>query len=167
MNLHTWLHALSPESTTCVIPIQSIQTRMADERAIAALLLSPPSVIALRPIRIGIYSHFWLLLQEYTGTCMYMYMYTYMYIDIHRIQHTDSMAPSFVKFCQVYHAFARAHTSVYFGPILLLHEYTLHSYTTKYTLHYVYSNPDLDFLAHHSRYSSSTQYTACSTRCTS
>ena len=26
---------------------------MADERAIAALLLSPPSVIALRPIRIG------------------------------------------------------------------------------------------------------------------
>ena len=53
------------------------------------------------------------------------------------------MAPSFVKFCQVYHAFARAHTTVYLGPILLLHEYTLHSYTTKYTLHYVYSNPAL------------------------
>ena len=57
------------------------------------------------------------------------------------IQYTDSMAPSFVKFCQVYHAFARAHTSVYFAAILLLHEYTLHSYTTKYTLHYVYSHP--------------------------
>eukprot|EP01048_Picozoa_sp_COSAG05_P006169 COSAG05_NODE_388_length_10440_cov_10.200677_4_plen_73_part_00 len=40
----------------------------------------------------------------------------------------------FVKFTM----HARAHTSVYFGPILLLHEYTLHSYTTKYTLHYVY-----------------------------
>ena len=53
------------------------------------------------------------------------------------------MAPSFVKFCQVYHAFARAHTTVYLGPILLLHEYTLHSYTTKYTLHYVYSYPAL------------------------
>ena len=66
----------------------------------------------------------------------------YMYIDIHRIQYTDSMAPSFVKFCQVYHAFARAHTSVYFGPILLLHVYTLHSYTTKYTLHYLYCSPD-------------------------
>ena len=64
-----------------------------------------------------------------------------MYIDIQRIQYTDSMAPSFVKFCQVYHAFARAHTTVYFRPILLLHEYTLHSYTTKYTLHYVYSHP--------------------------
>ena len=88
-------------------------------------------------IRVGIYSHFWLLLHEYT----LLYMYTYMYIDIQRIQYTDSMAPSFVKFCQVYHAFARAHTSVYFGPILLLHEYTLHSYTTKYTLHYVYSHP--------------------------
>ena len=44
------------------------------------------------------------------------------------------MAPSFVKFCQVYHSFARAHTTVYLGPILLLHAYTLHSYTTKYTL---------------------------------
>ena len=32
--------------------------------------------------------------------------------------------PSFVKFCQVYHAFARTHTSVYFKPILLLHVYT-------------------------------------------
>ena len=53
VNLHTWLHALSHKSTTCVIRIQSIQTWMADERAIAALLLSPPSVIALRPIRIG------------------------------------------------------------------------------------------------------------------
>ena len=52
VNLHTWLHALSHKSTTCVIRIQSIQTWMADERAIAALLLSPPSVIALRPIRI-------------------------------------------------------------------------------------------------------------------
>ena len=63
---------------------------------------------------------------------------------VYNIQTADSMAPSFVKFCQVYHAFARTHTSVYFGPILLLHEYTLHSYTTKYTLHYVlyvYSNP--------------------------
>ena len=108
-----------------------------------------------------------LLLHEYTLLDLVLYMYTYMYIDIQRIQYTDSMAPSFVKFCQVYHAFARAHTTVYFGPILLLHEYTLHSYTTKYTLHYVYSNPDLDFLVHHSRYSSSTQYTACSTRCTS
>ena len=88
--------------------------------------------------RVGIYSHFWLLLHEYT----LLYMYTYMYIDIQRIQYTDSMAPSFVKFCQVYHAFARAHTTVYLGPILLLHEYTLHSYTTKYTLHYVYSHPD-------------------------
>ena len=52
VNLHTWLYALSRKSTTCVIRIQSIQTWMADERAIAALLLSPPSVIALRPIRI-------------------------------------------------------------------------------------------------------------------
>ena len=82
--------------------------------------------------RVGIYSHFWLLLHEYT----LLYMYMYMYIDIQHIQYTDSMAPSFVKFCQVYHAFARAHTTVYLGPILLLHEYTLHSYTTKYTLHY-------------------------------
>ena len=89
--------------------------------------------------RVGIYSHFWLLLHEYT----LLYMYTYMYIDIQRIQYTDSMAPSFVKFCQVYHAFARAHTTVYLGPILLLHEYTLHSYTTKYTLHYVYCSPGL------------------------
>ena len=93
--------------------------------------------IAAEP-RASIYSHFWLLLHEYT----LLYMYTYMYIDIQRIQYTDSMAPSFVKFCQVYHAFARAHTTVYLGPILLLHEYTLHSYTTKYTLHYVYSSPD-------------------------
>ena len=84
----------------------------------------------------GIYSHFWLLLHEYT----LLYMYTYMYIDIQRIQYTDSMAPSFVKFTM----HARAHTSVYFGPILLLHEYTLHSYTTKYTLHYVYSHPAPD-----------------------
>ena len=88
-------------------------------------------------VRVGIYSHFWLLLHEYT----LLYMYLYMYIDIQHIQYTDSMAPSFVKFCQVYHAFARTHTSVYFGPILLLHEYTLHSYTTKYTLHYVYCSP--------------------------
>ena len=62
VNLHTWLHALSHKSTTCVIPTeppsatcvmqnQSIPTWMSDERAIAALLLSPPSVIALRPIR--------------------------------------------------------------------------------------------------------------------
>ncbi len=87
--------------------------------------------------RVGIYSHFWLLLHEYT----LLYMYMYMYIDMQHIQYTDSMAPSFVKFCQVYHAFARTHTSVYFGPILLLHEYTLHSYTTKYTLHYVYCSP--------------------------
>ena len=43
-----------------------------------------------------------------------------------------------------YHACARTHTSVYFGPILLLHEYTLHSYTTKYTLHYVYCSPARD-----------------------
>ena len=54
VNLHTWLHALSHKSTTCVIRIQSIQTWMADERAIAALLLSPPSVIALRPIDLRI-----------------------------------------------------------------------------------------------------------------
>ena len=64
VNLHTWLHALShksttcvmhtqPQSATCVMQNQSPRTRMADERAIAALLLSPPSVIALRPIRIG------------------------------------------------------------------------------------------------------------------
>ena len=33
VNLHTWLHALSHQSTTCVIRIQSIQTWMADERA--------------------------------------------------------------------------------------------------------------------------------------
>ena len=92
-------------------------------------------LVACALLRVGIYSHFWLLLHEYT----LLYMYMYMYIDIQRIQYTDSMAPSFVKFCQVYHAFARAHTTVYLGPILLLHEYTLHSYTTKYTLHYVYS----------------------------
>ena len=73
--------------------------------------------------RVGIYSHFWLLLHEYT----LLYMYTYMYIDIQRIQYTDSMAPSFVKFCQVYHAFARTHTSVYFRPILLL---LVHVYPT-------------------------------------
>ena len=96
-----------------------------------------PAAARGRAARAAIYSHFWLLLHEYT----LLYMYTYMYIDIQRIQYTDSMAPSFVKFCQVYHAFARTHTSVYFGPILLLHEYTLHSYTTKYTLHYVYSHP--------------------------
>ena len=42
VNLHTWLHALSHKSTTCVIRIQSIQTWMTAERAIAALLLSPP-----------------------------------------------------------------------------------------------------------------------------
>ena len=100
-------------------------------------------------VRVGIYSHFWLLLHEYT----LLYMYTYMYIDIQRIQYTDSMAPSFVKFCQVYHAFARAHTTVYLGPILLLHEYTLHSYTTKYTLHYVYSHPGRARLAWHLAYS--------------
>ena len=93
-------------------------------------------------IRAAVYSHFWLLLHEYT----LLYMYLYMYIDIQHIQYTDSMAPSFVKFCQVYHAFARTHTSVYFGPILLLHEYTLHSYTTKYTLHYVYSHPGTRYL---------------------
>ena len=52
-NLHACRITLSHKSTTCVIRIQSIQTWMADERAIAALLLSPPSVIALRPIRIG------------------------------------------------------------------------------------------------------------------
>ena len=63
MNPHPSLHALSHKSTTCVIPTeppsatcvmqnQSIPTWMSDERAIAALLLSPPSVIALRPIRI-------------------------------------------------------------------------------------------------------------------
>ena len=75
-----------------------------------------------------------------TTGCIRIQLYVY---HTHRIQYTDSMAPSFVKFCQVYHAFARAHTTVYLGPILLLHEYTLHSYTTKYTLHYVYSNPVL------------------------
>ena len=64
VNLHTWLYALShksttcvihtePPSATCVIQNQSNQTWRSDERAIAALLLSPPSVIALRPIRIG------------------------------------------------------------------------------------------------------------------
>ena len=99
---------------------------------------SVPRSYSSTVLRVGIYSHFWLLLHEYT--LLYSTMYTYMYIDIQRIQYTDSMAPSFVKFCQVYHAFARAHTNVYFGQILLLHEYTLHSYTTKYTLHYVYSH---------------------------
>ena len=67
------------------------------------------------PNMVRIYSHFWLLLHEYT----LLYMYTYMYIDIQRIQYTDSMAPSFVKFCQVYHAFARTHrsTTVESGPV--------------------------------------------------
>ena len=45
--------------------------------------------------RVGIYSHFWLLLQEYT--LLYMYMYMYMYINIQRIQYTDSMVPSFAR----------------------------------------------------------------------
>ena len=95
-------------------------------------LLSGPS--GPGEIRVGIYSHFWLLLHEYT----LLYMYTYMYIDIQRIQYTDSMAPSFVKFCQVYHAFARTHTSVYFGPILLSGTlYVEHLYKTYITIYII------------------------------
>ena len=82
-------------------------------------------------------------------TLQYTYIYIqYTYIDIHRIQYTDSMVPSFTMHARIlpcmrsfYHACARIHTSVYFRPILLLHVYKLHSYTTKYTLHYVYSIP--------------------------
>ena len=63
VNLQAELHTLSHKSTTCVMHTEPqfgymcyaesvTRIRMADERAIAALLLSPPSVIALRPIRI-------------------------------------------------------------------------------------------------------------------
>ena len=84
---------------------------------------------------------------RYTYMYMYTYMYVYMYIDIQRIQYTESMAPSFVKFCQVYHAFARAHTSVYFGPILLLLYMNIHYTPTLQNIHYTTYIPSLRVLA--------------------
>eukprot|EP01048_Picozoa_sp_COSAG05_P046255 COSAG05_NODE_27389_length_155_cov_367.392857_1_plen_50_part_10 len=41
-----WQTHMADPSATCVIQNQSNQTWRSDERAIAALLLSPPSVIA-------------------------------------------------------------------------------------------------------------------------
>ena len=58
--------------------------------------------------RAAIYSHFWLLLQEYT----LLYTYTYTYIDIQRIQYTDSMVPSFANF-RLFTMHARASIPVY------------------------------------------------------
>ena len=56
----------------------------------------PTLLLAALPGRAGIYSHFWLLLHEYT----LLYTYTYTYIDIQRIQYTDSMVPSFARMQQ-------------------------------------------------------------------
>ena len=58
--------------------------RMADERAIAALLLSPPSVIALRPIRTG-------KLPSSLICAAYMYIYIYAMHDFNRLMSAMSI----------------------------------------------------------------------------